>query len=136
VVINEKCGFILFILIIIVSYNSALLIRFKKQYYIEYQEWQAFRAYLKSFPSMRNSPPDAVRLWDIYLVYATALGVSKEVLKKFKEWRVISEKDYTIYYGSIIVSNNISTASGSSGSGGGFGGAGGGGVGGGGGGGR
>ena len=121
----------------IILHNSAILIKFKKEYYSEYLEWQAFKNYLKSFPSMKNSPPEAVRLWEIYLVYASALGVAKEVLKAFKEWNLISERDFTNYTNSIYVSGAIATSSGSSGSkGGGFGGAGGGGVGGGGGGGR
>jgi len=125
--------------ILIFRFNSAvssLFWRFKESYYSEYQEWQAFKNYLKSFPSMRNSPPEAVRLWDIYLIYASALGVSRQVLNKFKDWKIIQEKDYVAYNSIILTSSSISSISGASRSGGGFGGAAGGGVGGGGGGGR
>ena len=84
---------------------------------------------------MRESPPQAVKLWEKYLVYASALGVSKEVLKKFKEWHIVSEKQYNLYHSSFNVSGSFSSSVGSSGGAGG-GGVGGGGVGGGGGGGR
>jgi uncharacterized membrane protein len=119
----------------IIYRNSAVIVRFKGEYYIEYQQWQAFKHYLKSFPSMRNSPPDAVRLWNIYLVYASALRVSKQVAKKFRDWGVINEQQYNTFIYVGYVSTSVSATSGASG-GGGFGGAGGGGVGGGGGGGR
>jgi len=124
-------------IILIMYFTTALFHKFKENYYSEYQEWQAFRAYLKSFPSMKQSPPEAVKLWDKYLVYATALGVSKQVLKKFKEWKIIDEEQFKTYsyapaYSSLFMNAGAPSSAGN----GGFSGSAGGGVGGGGGGGR
>jgi uncharacterized membrane protein len=115
--------------------QSALFTRHKHEYYKEYQHWQAFRRWLSYSPSMKSSSHDAVRLWDHYLVYATALGVSRKVLKQLKLQGIISESRYNVYMGINTTSVSFSMSSGISRSGG-VGGAGGGGVGGGGGGGR
>jgi hypothetical protein len=115
--------------------KTAILVKFKGDFYREYQHWQAFRKYLKAFPSMKESPHEAVVLWEQYLVYATALGVSKQVLKKLRDLGVINEDNYHMFYGVHVSSSSFSTAAGTSGGGVG-GGVGGGGAGGGGGGGR
>jgi uncharacterized membrane protein len=124
-----------FMIILITAISSAVLIRFKGEYYKEYQQWQAFKNYLKEFPSMKEAPHEAVILWDKYLVYATALGVSKVVLQQLREWKIIDEKTYNTYYPMIIAPTYSGGSYGSAG-GSGFGAGGGGGVGGGGGGGR
>lgn len=117
--------------------NTTILSRYKKDYYKEYQRWQSFKRYLKEFPSMRDSPPKAVVLWEQYLVYATALGVSAVVLKKLKDWGIAKGREYDTYAAMPRISTAVSSGFASAGaSGGGMGGAGGGGVGGGGGGGR
>jgi uncharacterized membrane protein len=74
-----------------------------------------------------------VKLWDEYLVYSTALGVSKKVIEELKTKKIISERQYDAYSGINIASISFASSSGTSG---GHSGAGGGGVGGGGGGGR
>lgn len=112
--------------------GSSLFIRFKGDYYKEYQQWQAFKKWLNGSFAMKHEGPEAVKLWDHYLVYSTALGVSEKVIKELKARHLISEKDYNLYLGMHHSSMGFATASGA----GGHGGAGGGGVGGGGGGGR
>lgn len=125
---------LIFFLTIILSSTSALMIRFKKNYYIEYQKWNSFRRWLKYSPSMKTSKSKAVILWEDYLIYATSLGIAKKVLKELKKQHIISEQQYNFYNSVHISSNSFATSSGTS-SGGVSGGAGGG-VGGGGGGGR
>ena len=105
----------------IVYKKTAILVRFKKNYYIEYQHWQAFRRYLLTFPSMRSSPPDAIKLWDKYLIYAAALGISKKIFKKFRGWNLITNKDYSTFTALNTSYIALSSSLGSSG-GGGFGG--------------
>lgn len=122
---------------IIVNAQTTLFIKFKESYYKEYQHWQAFKKYLSNSFSMTHGDHKAVTIWDHYLVYATALGVSKKVLKELKQAGIIDERHYVLYTGIYTSSGSFATSTGASGSGGGgFGGAGGGGMGGGGGGGR
>ena len=127
---------IYFVVGFLVCSLTTIFVKFKKNYYGECQEWQAFKRYLKEFPSMRDSPPKAVVLWEHYLVYATALGVGKKVAKKLKEWGIIDVHGYNIVVYTYSSSHSAASHAGAAGGGGGFGGAGAGGVGGGGGGGR
>lgn len=115
------------------SRYRGILCRFKKNYYEEFVKWQAFKNFLKKFSLMRRYPPEALVMWDEYLIYATALGVGEKVLNKFKEIRVIDKKKYRGCISVFRVSSHIYPVF-SSGPGGG--GLGGGGIGGGGGGGR
>lgn len=122
--------FALLLVLMFVHKAGALFIRFKESYYKEYRHWQAFKKYLSHSFSIISRNHEAVKMWDHYLVYATALGVSKKVLKEFKKAHVIDERHYSIYTGIYVSSSGFVASSGASG------GAGGGGVGGGGGGGR
>jgi uncharacterized membrane protein len=128
--------------IFISSFVSTLLIQFKKDYYLEYRQWQSFKKFLKSSPSMKLHGHKGTIVWGEFLVYATALGVADKVLKEMKNQKIITETQYNNY--AVISSPTILSShtggfgggGASGGGGGGFGGAGGGGVGGGGGGGR
>lgn len=116
-----------------IARKTAILSHFKESYYEEYQRWQAFRNYLKGSPSMRESKHEAVILWEQYLVYASALGIAKEVLRQLRQQHIITEQQYQLYF--ITATHTSTSFMAASGTGGG-GGVGGGGVGGGGGGGR
>ncbi len=128
----------------VISYSSSILIKFKKDYYLEYRQWQSFKKFLKESPSMKLHGHKGTIIWGEFLVYATALGVASKVLKEMKNQKIITEQQYNTYF--VISSPSVLSsytggfggggASGGGGFGGGFGGAGGGGVGGGGGGGR
>jgi uncharacterized membrane protein len=115
------------------SKTSPLFMRFKESYYKEYQHWRAFRKYLSKSFSITHRDHKGVLMWDHYLVYATALGVAKKVLKEMKRANIIDTNHYNLYTGVYASSGSFASSSGMSGSGGG---AGGGGAGGGGGGGR
>lgn len=123
------CGFF----IAIVSNFTTLLISYKEQYYAEYQHWQGFKKYLNAAPSLKEHGHKGIVLWEKYLIYGAALGVSKRVIKELEHRGEISNKQGSLYLESVSLSTSVM---GSSGSGGSFGGAAGGGVGGGGGGGR
>ncbi len=45
-----------------------------------YERWNNFKKYLTDFSALEEHPPESIKIWDHYLVYATALGVAKEVL--------------------------------------------------------
>jgi uncharacterized membrane protein len=45
-----------------------------------YERWNNFKKYLTDFSALNEHPPESIKIWDYFLVYATALGVAKEVL--------------------------------------------------------
>jgi uncharacterized membrane protein len=45
-----------------------------------YKRWDNFKKYLTDFSALEEHPPESIKIWDSYLVYATSLGVAKEVL--------------------------------------------------------
>lgn len=120
--------------IVILNSRTALFSKHKKGFYTEYQHWQAFKKYLKYSFSIREGTHKTIAMWGDYLVYSTALGVSKRVIKELKANHIITEQQERLYLGTYSASVAFASSSGVSG--GGHGGAGGGGVGGGGGGGR
>jgi len=123
------------IVIGIYSMMTNLLSRFNKEEdYKEYKQWKGFKNYLSKAPSLRIQGHKAVILWNKYLIYATALGISKKVLDELKAKGIITEEQYHVYTSVHTFSGAVSSSGQTSSSG--HSGAGGGGVGGGGGGGR
>lgn len=110
------------------------------QYGIDYDaKWKAFKNYLKDFSQIKEYPPESIVIWNKYLVYATALGVAKEVKESMEkllpEGELYQSSTYEFYhYGgydalTTVMTSTMYTSSsggGSSGGGGGTGGAGGG----------
>jgi uncharacterized membrane protein len=45
-----------------------------------YEKWNNFKKYLTDFSALEEHPPESIKVWDFYLVYATALGVAQEVI--------------------------------------------------------
>jgi len=88
--------------------RSSLFSKYKGEFFREYQKWQGFKKYLRSLPSIKSSPPQATVLWERYLVYGTALGVSEKVLKALQSWKIINTKDYGFYHGAIITTTTMS----------------------------
>ena len=50
----------------------------------QYVLWQAFGRYMKEFTLLNEKELPALELWEGFLVYATAMGISKQVLKQLK----------------------------------------------------
>lgn len=124
-----------FVIVAVLAYvtkRSSLFIKFKKEYYNEYQEWQGFKNYLSHLDSIPRTSYKGVIMWEKYLVYATCLGVGKEVLKEMQKLNIINKQHYNTMSAVYVSSAFGTTNSGKSGGGG----MGGGGMGGGGGGGR
>jgi len=135
-IVSIMCFAFLFLIIIVPKMNL-VLIKFKGDNYKEYLEWQAFKKFLSS-SSLNLHGYKGTIVWGEFLVYATALGTAKRVLKEMKVQGIITEEQYNAFVvmsSPALLSSATGGFGGSSG-GGGFGGAGGGGVGGGGGGGR
>lgn len=68
---------------------------FGKEYY---EKWKNFKKYLKDFSLMKENPPESIVIWNEYLVYATALGVAKEVYKAM---------EMTVYKDGIYDDNDL-----------------------------
>lgn len=51
----------------------------------EVHRWEAFRNFLTDFSNLENASEKMLPLWDKYLVYATALGVSEEFSAQLKK---------------------------------------------------
>ncbi len=69
--------------IIIVAFSAAIKRRSKRGQ-TEFAMWRAFRRFLLHFSSLRDVPVPALVVWEHYLVYATSLGVAKQVIDQLK----------------------------------------------------
>jgi uncharacterized membrane protein len=119
---------------------------------VRYLQWRGVRNYLHDFSRLAEAPVGHLVLWERYLVYAAALGVSEELAEglavhlppeeraTFAPWYIAHDPGSTASFGSIgsfasglgASTGSFSPPSSSSGGGGGFSGGGGGGGGGGG----
>ena len=46
--------------------------------------WKAFKKFLQDFSKLDERDYKSIAIWEHYLVYATALGISKKVIKQLK----------------------------------------------------
>ncbi|MEP0765185.1 MAG: DUF2207 domain-containing protein [Fimbriimonadia bacterium] len=51
---------------------------------LEYRRWQAFKRMMTDFTALKSAGPEYLPLWELYLVYATALGVADKLLDNLK----------------------------------------------------
>lgn len=107
----------------------------------EKEQWKAFKKYMEDFSLLKEKEVPALVVWEKYLVFATAFGISEKVLKQLKViYPEITDMNSAMYSYSYIhimnsvnigdcINNSVYSAVGSSGSGagGGFSGGGGGG---------
>ena len=107
----------------------------------EKEKWKAFKKYMEEFSLLKDKEIPSLVLWEKYLVFATAFGISEKVLKQLKVvYPEIMDMNSAMYSYSYIhvmnsvnigdcINNSVYSAVGSSGSGagGGFSGGGGGG---------
>ncbi len=68
------------IIIFISAVFEKVLGRWTPEGRLYYERWNNFKKYLTDFSALEEHPPESIKIWDHYLVYATALGVAKEVL--------------------------------------------------------
>ena len=109
--------------------HPSLLGRWKGDYYREKLEWDSFARTISDEKRFRDIVAENSSLWDDWLIYGTALGVSKKVRKAMEEAGVNVDSVYMsddvfkgmgfVYFGAAV-----SSGSGVSAGGGGFGGGG------------
>ena len=46
-----------------------------------YEKWKSFKRYIKDYSLIKNYSPESVKIWNKYMVYATALGTADGVRK-------------------------------------------------------
>lgn len=139
---NMLIGFIFIFQIIVLIVSSMfekVLGRWTPEGRLYYERWNNFKKYLTDFSALKEYPPESIKIWDHYLVYATALGVAKEVLDNMSLVVPSSELQRSNFYliqgsyiqfgsgfGSAYASSAPSGSAGGGGGGGGVGGIGGG----------
>jgi uncharacterized membrane protein len=68
------------LMIFIPSMFGKVMGRWTPEGRLYYERWNNFKKYLLDFSAIKEHPPESIKIWDHYLVYATALGVAKEVI--------------------------------------------------------
>jgi uncharacterized membrane protein len=58
--------------------------RFTPEGRLYYARWDRFKRYLTDFSALKEHPPESIKLWDFYMVYAVALGVAEKVIKNME----------------------------------------------------
>jgi uncharacterized membrane protein len=90
-----------------------------------FKQWSAFKKFLGDYSMIKQYPPESVKIWEYYLVYAIALGEAKTVIKAMKLLNVHTEFDPVMAHPGFYTGFHAAWLSGmGSSSGGGFGGGG------------
>ncbi len=86
------------LLLVTLIQNIAISTQFKRlsiEAQEEYASWQAFRNFLTDLTLLKESELPELDKWEEYLVYATAIGVAKQVLKKLPIlYPQLNDQDY------------------------------------------
>ncbi len=61
--------------------SSVAVPRWRPEIAAEVAAWKGFKRTLSDYTRMKDAPDDFFRLWDVYYVYAAALGVAERFLK-------------------------------------------------------
>jgi len=76
-------------------------------------KWQNFKKYINDFSLMKEYPPESVKIWNKYLVYATALGAA-DAVRKAMEFHLpqeqLNDSDiymFNYYGGSALLSEAV-----------------------------
>ncbi len=118
--------------IVAFSIPMSVFSRFRGDYYRKYLEWLAFKNMLEDYAQIKRYLKEDYSIWKDWLIYATALGSAKNLLKSMKELKIIDpnyyDKIYAFHHTTLWMAAATSPRSGGGvGGGGGFGGGGGGG---------
>lgn len=46
-----------------------------------YEDWDNFKEYITDLSALKKCPPESIKTWDSYLVYAASLGVAKQAFQ-------------------------------------------------------
>lgn len=72
----------------------------------EQDKWKAFKKYMEDFSLLKEKDVPDLTIWEKYLVYATAFGISEKVIKELKiVYPDFDNYDYNIYPTIFIMSH-------------------------------
>ena len=72
----------------------------------EQDKWKAFKKYMEDFSLLKEKNVPDLAIWEKYLVYATAFGISEKVIKELKiVYPDFDNYDYSIYPTIFIMSH-------------------------------
>lgn len=71
--------------IVILFMKKTVFSRWTNDGLLYYLRWRNFEKFITDFSALSTYPPQSVILWDDYIIYATALGVAKEVINNLKK---------------------------------------------------
>lgn len=123
------------IMIVFVNLSERTLGQWTPEGRLFHKRWVNFRKYLTDFSALREHPPESVRIWDHYMVYAVALGVAEKALDNMSlivpTEQLTGSRFYPVHHNIVFISGfrsayQTSSPGSSSSGGGGVGGAGGG----------
>ncbi len=77
--VSSIVGAVLCVILIVVA--AAALPRWRPEIAAEVAAWQGFKRTLSDYTRMKDAPDDFFKLWDVYYVYAAALGVAERYLR-------------------------------------------------------
>lgn len=90
--------------IIIFFFVDTPLGRWTKEGKEFHDRWKNFEKYIKDFSLIKERPPESIKVWGRFLVYATALGCADEVSKNMKKYIKFMDIPETAVYASDVVS--------------------------------
>lgn len=76
----------------------------------EKEQWKAFKKYMEDFSLLKDKEVPALVVWEKYLVFATAFGISEKVLKQLKViYPEMTDMNSTMYntYSYIYIMNSV-----------------------------
>lgn len=107
-------GFLAVISLLLPEKIAGKWTNYGKEYYIQ---WQMFKKYIEDFSLIKDYSPESVKVWNRYLVYATALGVADGVRRSMElslPESILTKSDmYMLQYQStplLLLINGIKTA--------------------------
>ena len=105
-IIFTTLSIIIIIIILNKLYIKELNFKYTEKGINELNKWYAFRNFLVDFSKISEREIPDIKLWEEYLVYATALGISEKLIKSMK----MTIEDYNLNYGDkMIILNNFNT---------------------------
>jgi uncharacterized membrane protein len=118
IVLGVFSGILTFILIFFTVANEKGLGRWTPEGRLLAKRWDNFKKYLVDFSALEEHPPESIKIWDHYMVYAVSLGVARKALKNMSlivpSDQFATSHFHGVYYNSGFISGFSSAYSSSS----------------------
>lgn len=71
--------------LVIIAMRKDVFSRWSSEGLIYYLRWKNFEKFLRDFSLLSTYPPQSLAIWDDYIIYATTLGIAREVIDNLKK---------------------------------------------------